>query len=217
MSRRKRPSNDGEKADLGPDIRRVAIVSRAPEDASAVRIIRPPTVEPASWRDPEDLDRNRRVPRIVSGVRAADPLLAMHHRGGLVTIEHLAAATKLADAYETGVLGAQEGRGRLVGGGTGPGFAAGTYPAEVRLAALGTFRAAMRAVGVRSVPLVAHVVLGVPDPMRRDVAAYAERHGLDEKVVRGLLIAALDALVGFFQPAPDAIREAIETLIDGGA
>ena len=48
--------------------------------------------------------------------------------------------------------------------------------------------------------LIAHVILGRPEPMKRDVASYAARHGLDQKVVRGMLVAAMDCLVDYILP-----------------
>lgn len=197
-------------ADMGPEIRRNVLVAAPDARPEPGKVARAPTVIPAAWRDPEDVDANRREPRVIRGVRAADPLLVMHNRGGLVTKQHLAASQRLVDAYEVGVLGGQAGRGRQFGEPVGSGRQT-AYPQEQQLAAMATFRAAMRCLSGMQVHLVGHVVLGLPDPDRRDVAAFAAQRGVDEKIVRGQLVAALDALVLFFYPPG---REAIERAID---
>lgn len=199
-ARGRRPAGVDTAPDLGPEVRRKTIVQRDPRCAKPAVVLRGPTVLHAEWRDPDDTDASRRAPKVVTGARAANPLIAMHKRGGLINLDHIAAAERLLTSYEVGILGGHPGRGREYGE---PHVTSRprAYPQEVQLAALAQFRAAMRRLSPFQVRLVGHVVLGIPDPARRDVAVFAERAGLDANVVRGQLVAALDALVKHFFPA----------------
>lgn len=128
-------------------------------------------------------------------------------------MDHLRAAARLVAAYEVGVMGGQPGRGRSYGEPPGTGRQT-AYPQEMQLAELAAFRGAMRCLTVFQVRLVGHVVLGIPDPARCDVAAFAARVCLDEKVVRGQLVAGLDALVAhFFPDGADAVDREIDGLV----
>lgn len=203
--------------DLGPEIRRNQRTIRGENgeiEAVEVPVARAPGVVVGYWRDPDDTDARRREAKVIRGARVADPLLLMHRRTGLVTEQHLAAASRLVDLFEVGILGAGEGNGRPLVAVVLSGAAPKAYPPERRLAAMAGFRAALAVLTPRQVPLVGHVVLGVPNPERRDVAAYAARTGQDEKMLRGQLVAALDALVlHFFAENREAVAEAIRDLI----
>ncbi len=183
--------------DMGPDVRRKAIVMRDPKGEKPDVVLREATVLPAEWRDPDDVAVSRREAKVITGARVANPLILMHRRGGLVTVEHLKASERLVTAYEIGVMGGHPGNGRAYGQPHGSGRST-AYPQETQLVELAAFRGAMGRLSPFQVRLVGHVVLGIPDPTRRDVAFFAGRVGLDEKVVRGQLLAALDALVGYF-------------------
>ena len=212
-ARRRRTWGAHESIDLGPDVRRKAIVMRDPRGEKPDVVLREPTIIPAEWPDPNDVAVNRREAKVITGARAANPLLLMHRRGGLVTVEHLKAAARLVSAYEVGVMGGQPGRGRAYGEPPGSGRRT-AYPQEMQLAELAAFRGAMRCLTVFQVRLVGHVVLGIPDPARCDVAAFAARVCLDEKVVRGQLVAGLDALVAhFFPDGADAVDREIDGLV----
>lgn len=191
------------RADLGPKVRRLGLDSRPEGEDSRPLVVREPTVMQATWRDPDDSNPHRRSAAEIVAMRAADPLRVMHRRGGLVTLKHIAAAERLLDAFEVGAFGAGEGRGRpLVS--AGGGGRAKDYPAERVLNALQEFRSAMACLSPVQARMIGHVVLGVPDPERRDVAAFAARHDLNEAFCRGLLVAALDALVQFYFPGANA-------------
>ena len=202
MKRRKPASLTDAAVDLGPDIRRRTILA-----ADRTTVLREPTAEAGEWRDPDDDNPQRRKARTISGSRAADPLQAMAMRGKLVTERHLKAAQRLLDDWEFGVLGARPSSVKTGGGG----YQAAQYPEEARLAHLADARAARAAVGERGFSVLAHVVLGIPEPEQRTVRAYAQRHGMHEQTATGLLFGALERLAEHYLPAErSAIVEANE-------
>lgn len=190
--RRRKPAAVALHADTGPSLRCKPVL------AADGTVLREPTAEITQWRDPDDDRPQARQPRVIQGARAADPLLAMHQRGGLVTTAHMQAADRLRDDYETGIMGARLSGNPLALGAGGP--KPGQYPDEARLFALEAVREAFAAVGANGTALLLHVVLGVPDPMRRDVHSYAAARGIEDRVARGMLIAVLDRLAEHYAP-----------------
>jgi hypothetical protein len=123
-----------------------------------------------------------------------------------VTTKHIQAASRLTDSCEIGMLGAKPGQGELIRVSGGSGSNTASYPAEQQLAALSDLRRVLGRLSERGASVIWHVVLGIPWPERRDVASWAGLNGLDDKVARGLLIAALDTMVDHYFP-----RERSET------
>lgn len=174
-------------AETAPDIRFRRLAGRAP------------TAVAAKWRDPDDLNAGRRSPREIKGTRASDPLVALSNRSGsLVTAAHLRAAGRFLADYEVGVLGARQNMPEKAGGRGSPGA---MYPSEQQCARLRSVQIAERAVGPTGVRILHHVVCGIPDPLRRDVASYARRFGINAQVAMGLLVATLERLVEHYGDA----------------
>jgi len=159
--------------------------------------LRPPTAVQSEWRDPADDNPNRREARVVKGTRAHDAVYAAHRRpGSLITIQHVRAANRYLTDYEIGVLGAHPNAPERVGGSRSQGI---LYPQEQQNARIRSISLADRALGTKAAEIVHHVVLGIPDPLQRDVASYARRFGIDAKLAMGLLVAALERLVEHYQ------------------
>jgi uncharacterized protein DUF6456 len=152
---------------------------------------RPPIAERAQWDDPDDRNIRSKTARQVIGHRRVDPLVTIHRREGLVTESHLRAAVRYRDDYETGIEGAtppkDEGQSSA-----GPG--AGM---DARLDAMARFRQATQAVGQRLSRILVAIVLGL-----EDVTRYAASVRINRHIAMGYLIAALDRLAEFYEPAP---------------
>ncbi len=168
------------------------------------------TAESSEWRDPDDVARNVRTPRVIGGMRAADPLLRLSNNG-TIDNRHMAAATKLRRDYEIGILGAHPGRSgvpdHIDGGGNGT-------PEEMRLAALGRFRAAMASIAGLGAAIICHVVIGQADGSHRDVTTFARSFGMEPKTATGLLIGALDRLAEHYLPVARPARTVSATMTD---
>jgi hypothetical protein len=163
--------------------------------------------------DPDDVNPNR-VQRLVVGAEIANPLMVMHRRSGIVTVEHLAAVARFETDCEIGLHGAHPPRANIVHTGAG---AHSMYPEDRVLAAIASMRGAMRAMGLRGSSIVAHVAIGMGDPIfgyqhpiRRDVAAWAEAMGMPPERARGFLLAALDALDAHYNPPS---RSAVDDIL----
>lgn len=168
---------------LAPAAQRHAVVDSATGD-----VIRGPRVERAEWRDPTDLDPHRRHARTVSGFRRVDVLRNLHARGGLVTPQHLVVAERLTADYEIGIAGASlrdpsQPAIRSTAGG----------PGDAQLAAATRYREAVEAVGPSAYAVLTPVVLD-----NWTVRELAARRGVGQQVALGLLIAALDRLVEWY-------------------
>ena len=196
-------SRTGDAVDLGPRVRRDKIGPT--EDAAVLRR----SVAAETWVDPDDLDANRRAPRIITASRRADPLRVMAKRGGAINDRHIKAAERLVDLFEVGILGASENRGEKLSVPTG--FGAGNYPPERRLDAIASLRRCFIVMGAIGSAVVSFVVLGHDSQGRCDVAAWAARVRVDPKTARGYLIVALDALADHLWP-PE--RSIIDDMID---
>ena len=162
-------------SDTGPSIRFAAIV-----DAVGI-VIREPTAERSSWNDPLDLNPNRRMAKQVNGARAANPVLIMRRKDGLITERHVRAAELFACDYEMscggglGALKLESSHGST-----------GGDPTERELAAVGRVRRAWAVVGdERSRRVVGWCVLGMPTGASRGVAGWAELVGLAPAVAMG--------------------------------
>jgi hypothetical protein len=197
--------------DLGPAIRRQEI-----RNADGT-VLREPSAVPAEWRDPSDTDPHRRTARKIAASRATDPLHDLQ-RSRYITRRHSRAARRWLDDYErsqVSIGSTVERIGMAVGA---PG-ADGMYCSETVLIRLSRWKAACAAVGKLGVTAMAHVILGWPDPLHRDVKSFARRHHLgrrrkdgsteiDERVALGILVAALDRLADFYDPpAPGGMSE----------
>lgn len=151
-------------------------------------IIRDPRVERAEWRDPTDLDPHRRHARLICGFRRVDVLRNLHARGGLVTPQHLVAAERLTADYEISIAGASlrdpsQPAIRSTAGG----------PGDAQLAAATRYREAVEAVGPAAYAVLTPVVLD-----NWTVRELAARRGVGQQVALGLLVAALDRLVEWY-------------------
>jgi hypothetical protein len=174
-------------ADLGPSIRRQVITSRNGTILRDVSVVKETRDDPDNVRGPA-----------ISGMRVANPLTGLHMRSGVVTHEHMQAAERLTIDFEIGVggCGAAPPLQRIaIPTGANPGMT----PSERQLDALGRYRRALAAAGdemARSVIL--HVVLGMPDPARRDVASWARGRGVHQAFATGILVSALSRIVGSY-------------------
>jgi hypothetical protein len=183
--------------DKGPAIRQRPVLA-----ADRVTVLREAQVEPADWIDPDDSNPIRREARRVSGVRVVDALSQMHKRSGLVSKRHLKAARAWAADYEFGPAGARPGAERGMTGSAPSGFGPAQYPEEARVQRVSRYNAACATLGETGTLILHHVVLGIPDPNRRDVASLARRLHWRQEIVQGYLLAALDRLADFYVPKP---------------
>jgi hypothetical protein len=179
----------------------MVLTDEPPMQAPPERLVpiagREPTAVPAEWRDPDDLNPNRRAARVVQGTRAVDPVYAAHLRAGSkITLRHVRAANKYLTDYEMGILGSRPNAPERVGGTRAAGA---MYPSEEQCARVRSILIAHQALGAAATQILRHVVLGIPDPLRRDAASYARRFGMDPKLAMGLLVAALERLAEHYQ------------------
>jgi hypothetical protein len=115
-------------AAMASELQRERIVSLLEEDGDPVPLAqRQPVVEASGrkfrnalaarseWRDPEDTNPNRRVPKMARGHRRYDPIMHLL-RSGSVTQEHALAADRYRLAWELGPGGAMPGYERSEAG-----------------------------------------------------------------------------------------------------
>lgn len=169
-----------------PDIRTREII-----DPRTDKIIREPTAEPASWRDPADTSPHRRKAKVIEGYRAADALRALQNRGAQITRLHMQAANKLRTSYELGEIGARPGYERPEI--SSPYFGPCDGPQTVRLDNLKKYREAKASVPRSQWPILEHVVI-----RNASVRSYAAEQRMRRDQAVGYLIAALDCLVDHY-------------------
>ena len=156
------------------------------------KVLRDPTVEKATWRDPADTSPNRRDAKEVDGYRVAELLVVLKRWGGAeITDLHIKAGRRLMRDYELGEVGARPGWERPeVGSG---GFVSSDGPTVQRLNALRAFRAAKASVPPSQWPVIETVVIG-----NTPVKQYAEKRQMRTRAAIGYLVAALDCLVDHY-------------------
>ena len=161
-------------------------------DPTSKAIIRNPTAESASWRDPDDIAPNRRVARQIQGYRATDTLSRMSKRSSHITSKHKAAANRLRTDSEL-AAGARPGYQRPEI--SDRSFGSGSGPQEMQLIALRSFESAKAAVGRKLFDILDHVVL-----QNRFLEEFARIHHIQKDFAMGRFISALDRLSEHYDP-----------------
>ncbi len=202
----------------GPDpIQARPVVTTHPlvgPDGAVIRpkgaILRSARVERAARPDITDtaaMERGpggRRRQRTIEGWRVIDPLQRLHDKNPAeITSEHLTAANRLRDDYET----AQGAAGIGSGGGSGKGDGDKT---QGMLDAAARYRDAIQAVGTRLCAVMLPVVLSgwtVADLIRHTPDANPHR-------MQGRLCAALDRLAEHYAPPARASASILPFLMD---
>lgn len=119
------------------------------------------------WRDPDDLNANRRTPKMVSGYRSFD-VVSFMVKNNAITSRQGRAARRLRDQHDRGVEGLRPGYDRLQ---QAPGsFGSGSGISEERSAALEEFNQAKAAIGPSLWQVVEFVIIG-----NHKLAEYAAR------------------------------------------
>ena len=151
----------------------------------------------AEWRDPADLNPNRRDPRVIKGKRAYD---AITYFSGIGTFNkrQTAAARKLRDQFER-AGGIRIGYDRLTNVGSGYGPRDGL--SEQQEVAIQAFEEARGAVGPSLWPIVFGVVL---DDQR--LTEIGKRLGQQAYQVQTRLLAAIDRLADYYRSLEGARR-----------
>lgn len=151
---------------------------------SPVRLINGTAID-AIWRDPTDLNANRREPKQVRGVRAFDIVQYLFDMNS-ITRKQSRAARKIRDAFDRSD-GVRIGYDRLqqASGGT-----MSDGPSSVTLEALEEFQAARAAIGKTLFEVVAFVVLN-----NNTLSGYAKYHKVHHYTAHTRLQCALDRLV----------------------
>jgi hypothetical protein len=165
------------------------------------RMLRDPThlVEPirlesgsavaADWVDPDDLNPNRRVARVVHGFRTRDQIDILIDNGS-INRGQAGAAKRFRKQYELGELGLKNAPNLLEARG---GFEAGSGPSEHRLMWLEAWQATCRAVR----PAMLGVLMSVIIEGSR-IREFSEIRQISPSVAMGLLISGLSFLVDYF-------------------
>lgn len=183
-------------------------ITRSPVFASDGKtVLREAIVQNAEWQDPDDANPNHREAKRITGTRSVDGLMEMHVRSQLVTTLHLKAANSWALDYEMGICGAAPGKSKSMLGGNS--FGAKDYPELTRIVRVTRFNETCKLLGPRGRMLLEHLVLGIPDPTKRDIKSLAARVIVKTKttsrawsvgVTQGYVLAALDVLVDYYKP-----------------
>jgi hypothetical protein len=154
-------------------------------------LIREPIAERGHWDDPTDVNERSKSPRQQHGYRRADPIATLHARQPLkVTRRHVRVCERLRDDSEIS-SGARPGDG--LGGLNGSSSSDG--PTAAACMATESLRRAKAAVGPSLWKIVDSIVLsGV------SIKVYSTNRRITEHNTKGYLMAALDALVDFYEP-----------------
>jgi hypothetical protein len=157
----------------------------------------------SEWRDPDDINPNRRIARTIRGFRAADPVDVLFN---LVTFNRAqaAAAKRFQKLYELGEIGLKPAPNML---GAGTGFAPGVGPSESRLIWLEAYQQVCAALRRSNVAVLLAVII------RGDkLADFARVRNLSRPLVSGMLLAAVQFLIDFWEEA-DNKRKRVEQAV----
>lgn len=167
-------------------------------------VLRGPLTTRADWRDPDDVNPNRREPKKVAGVKRADPLETAllrpkQHDYIALRREHVIAADQYRYAWEIGPGGARPGADRFQGF-TDRAFGPSSGPTEVQSARMEAWRRLDAQFSPAAQDALHYIVLD-----RNPVSKWAAKVGGDRRYASGFLVGVLDALWHHFRAEVDEI------------
>jgi hypothetical protein len=143
----------------------------------------------ATWRDPADLNVQRRFAKEISGHRAGDAIKMLVDNNA-INRKQARVADRLRRHYEQGVIGMRGGpKWDFAPSGFGPSLG----PSEIQCQALEHYNRAMGALGRLGDIVLCCCLDGV-----ETLSAYATRTGINRQVASGRLASALDVLMDHY-------------------
>lgn len=152
------------------------------------------TVALGEWRDPEDLNAQRRSPKLIHGYRADDSVQTLLN-SGTISKRHAQAARRFRKLYETGEVGLRPSRDLSM---PPNGFASGSPPTEYRLQALQDYRFACAALGHHLLSVILAIVIA-----GHTIEDYAIKRRMNRSAASGYVLASLDLLSDLFKKIDD--------------
>jgi hypothetical protein len=148
------------------------------------------TLESGDWRDPDDVSLVRRVPKMVHGYRAPDPIDRLV-ASDTITRKQAHAARRFRRLFELGEIGLRGARDLSA---PPSGYSSGSPPSEKRVEALIAYQAAAASLGKRLLGVVLAIVI------RGDtIQKYAADAGRSRSAASGFVVACFERLTDHFE------------------